>query len=315
MTTGLEKINCLMNTLNGVILGKAEIIKQLTMALLANGHTIIEDVPGVGKTTLVKALARALGCEFRRIQCTHDLLPADITGITVYHNRTGNWTFQEGPVFSQILLVDEINRASPKTQSALLEAMQEMQVTVDGRTYSLPEPFLVIATQNPQEYEGIFPLPESQLDRFTMRITLGYPARRDEINLLQKKRPERIPEEIEPILKVEEMIQIQEEVEKVHTAESLLNYATALSNATRKHRQVILGISPRGTLHLLNCARACAYLGGRDYVIPDDIQEVFFLVFGHRLVVDRTTFLEDIDEKSILQEVLETVPVPGNTGK
>lgn len=315
MPAGSEKLQNLTHTLSRVILGKEEVIKQLVIGLSSGGHILFEDVPGVGKTTLVKGLARAIGCDFRRIQCTPDLLPTDVTGVAVYNEKWGRWDFQKGPVFTQVLLVDEINRTTPKTQSALLEAMEEKQVTVDGTTYPLQEPFFVLATQNPLEYEGTFPLPESQLDRFTMKLTLGYPPKEEEIRLLHEGVHQKTWEFAEQVLSPEEYVKIQKEIEEVHVAENLLEYAADLSAATRVHEKIELGASPRATLHLVRCAMVNAYLTNRNYVLPDDIQQIFFSVYGHRLVVDRSMFWESVDIKGILQEIVSQVPVPGRTGR
>jgi len=272
-------------------------------------------VPGVGKTTLVKGLARATGCTFKRIQCTPDLLPTDISGVSIYNHKTGEWTFQEGPVFTQVLLADEINRTSPKTQSALLEAMQEKQVTADGITYTLDEPFLVVATQNPHEYEGTFPLPESQLDRFSMRLSLGYPPPDSEILFLKDIARDDLLERIEQVMTPDELVRIQEEAAAVHVDQSLLEYTTRLSVATREHDQVTLGISPRGSLHLIQCARARAYMQGREFVLPDDIQELIYPVYGHRIILNHAVLFEELSAKSILDEIVSSVQVPGNIGE
>lgn len=297
-----------------MILGKDEVIKQLVTGLSAGGHILFEDVPGVGKTTLVKALARATGCVFKRIQCTPDLLPSDISGVSVFNHKTGEWTFQKGPVFTQILLADEINRTSPKTQSALLEAMQEKQVTADGTTFTLDDPFMVIATQNPREYEGTFPLPESQLDRFTMRLSLGYPPPESEIALLKNISGKEPLDLVEQVMDPGELSRIQKETGQVFISDGLLEYAANLAAATRDHEKIALGISPRGSLHLIRCAKARAYLLGRDYVLPDDIQVLFWPVFGHRIILNQAVFFEEVNTAAVLEEVLSRVRVPGNTG-
>lgn len=283
--------------------------------MAAGGHVLFEDVPGVGKTTLVKALAKATGCSFKRIQCTPDLLPTDISGVSIYNHKTGEWIFQKGPVFTQVLLADEINRTSPKTQSALLEAMQEKQVTADGITFTLEEPFLVIATQNPREYEGTFPLPESQLDRFTMRLSLGYPPPESEILILKDISRDDLLDRVEQVMAPEELGKIREETGKVYIDNSLLEYVTTLSTATREHENIALGISPRGSLHLIQCARSRAYMQGRDFVLPDDIQELIAPVFGHRLILNQAVFFENIDVSSVLKEIVSRVQVPGNVGE
>lgn len=314
MTSGPQKLQRLMQILSRAILGKDEIIEQLVTGIAAGGHILFEDIPGVGKTTLVKGLAIATGCDFRRVQCTPDLLPTDITGVAIYNRKSGQWDFQKGPLFTQILLVDEINRTSPKTQSALLEAMEEKQVTADGTTYNLQEPFIVLATQNPLEYEGTFPLPESQLDRFTMKLSLGYPPKKEEVKFLGIGLRKNTWEYVEQVMDPQEFIKIQKEIEQVYVHENLLEYAAELSIATREHEKIELGISPRGTLHLVKCAMVKAYSANRDYVLPDDIQQLLLPVYAHRLVLERSSFLEEIDAKMILQEIRARVQVPGNKG-
>jgi len=298
-----------------VILGKEKVIKQLVTGLFAGGHILFEDVPGVGKTTLVKALARASGCIFSRIQCTPDLLPSDISGVSIFNHKTGEWSFNKGPVFTHILLADEINRTSPKTQSALLEAMQEKQVTADGITFKLEEPFMVIATQNPREYEGTFPLPESQLDRFMMRLSLGYPPVESEMVLLKNTNREDLLELVEPVIDSEKLLEIQRKIGQIHVSDSLLEYAANLVSATRNHEKVALGISPRGSLHLLKCAKAWAYTQGRDYVLPDDIQEMVLPVFEHRIILNQAVFFEEANNTAVLDEILNRVRVPGSVGE
>lgn len=298
-----------------MILGKEKVIKQLVTGLFAGGHILFEDVPGVGKTTLVKALARASGCIFSRIQCTPDLLPSDISGVSIFNHKTGEWSFNKGPVFTHILLADEINRTSPKTQSALLEAMQEKQVTADGITFKLEEPFMVIATQNPREYEGTFPLPESQLDRFMMRLSLGYPPVESEMVLLKNTNREDLLELVEPVIDSGKLLEIQRKIGQIHVSDSLLEYAANLVSATRNHEKVALGISPRGSLHLLKCAKAWAYTQGRDYVLPDDIQEMVLPVFEHRIILNQAVFFEEANNTAVLDEILNRVRVPGSVGE
>ncbi len=309
-----NKLNNLCETLSRAILGKGETIKKLVIGIAANGHILLEDVPGVGKTTLVKGLAKAIGCQFRRVQCTPDLLPADITGVAIYNQKTGEWDFQRGPVFTQILLADEINRTSPKTQSALLEAMEEQQVTVDGVTRELKDPFFVLATQNPQEYEGTFPLPESQLDRFTIKLSLGYPPRYEEKQLLDKFTNQDPLELVEEVMTPEELLQIQNMIQQTHVEDSLLEYVSNLADATRSHQHVSLGISPRGALHLVKCAKALAVISGRNYVLPDDIQSIVIPVFTHRLVMNQSALLESITKEGLLKELIAYTKVPGNLG-
>ncbi len=314
MVSGPRKLQNLIEMLSRAVLGKEDVIKQLVVGLAAGGHILFEDVPGVGKTTLVKGLARSLGCDFRRIQCTPDLLPTDITGIPIYNMKSGLWNFQKGPIFTQVLLVDEINRTSPKTQSALLEAMEEKQVTIDGTTYPLAEPFFVLATQNPLEHEGTYPLPESQMDRFTMKLSLGYPSREEEVRLLQKGIHKKTWEYVEQVMETGELLNIQKEIEQVHVENNLLEYAAELSRATRVHENIALGISPRGTIHLVQCAMVHAYISNRDFVLPDDLQEVLRPVFMHRLVMERSSIFEEISLETLLEEMRSRVQVPGSTG-
>ncbi|MFN2520610.1 MAG: AAA family ATPase, partial [Candidatus Limnocylindria bacterium] len=255
-----------------VILGKHHEVELALVALLCRGHILLEDVPGTGKTVLAKALSRSLGCTFRRIQFTPDLLPSDVTGVAIFNQQTSKFEFRAGPVMSQIVLADEINRATPKTQSALLEAMEERQVTVDGVTYHLPDPFLVMATQNPIEYEGTFPLPEAQLDRFFLRLALGYPTEREEVAILDAQRVVHPLETIEQVLSADELVDAQLRVREVHIAEAVKTYVVGIVSASRSHPDVYLGASPRGSLALARAAQAYAALKGRDYVVPDDVK-------------------------------------------
>jgi MoxR-like ATPase len=269
--------------LNALVLGKNDAIKLALACLVARGHLLIEDVPGVGKTTLAQGLARVLGLEYRRVQFTSDLLPADIVGVNIFERETGTFRFHRGPVFAQVLLADEINRASPKVQSALLEAMEERQVSVDGETHSLPQPFFVIATQNPLEQVGTFPLPESQMDRFLMRIGLGYPPPQAERALLLGEERRRVMEELVPALAPEPLLQLQAQASRLTVSPALADYVLALLQATRQERRFTQGLSPRAGLALVAAARAWALLEGRDYVLPDDVKAVFPAVAGHRL--------------------------------
>jgi len=279
--------------------------------LLCQGHLLIEDVPGVGKTMLARSLARSLGCSFQRIQFTPDMLPSDVTGVSIYNQAKKTFEFRPGPIFAQIVLVDEINRATPKTQAALLEAMEERQVTVDGVTRALPKPFMVLATQNPIEYEDTFPLPEAQLDRFLMRVRLGYPAQADEIEILERQQFRHPIEELEPVAQVEELLAAMESVKQVFMAASLKKYVVELIHRTRENSDVYLGASPRGSLGLYRAAQARAALHGRDYVLPDDIKALATAVLAHRIVVSPAARLRDLSAERILNEILETLPVPG----
>lgn len=293
-----------------VIVGKDAIIEKLLVALLCGGHVLLEDVPGVGKTMLARAMAQSLGLRFRRLQCTPDLLPNDVTGVSVYRQNQGEFEFQPGPVFANILLADELNRATPRTQSSLLEAMGESQVTVDGVTHSLPQPFLVIATQNPVEFEGTFPLPEAQLDRFLLRITLGYPTAEEELRILEALEAEHPIHSLQQVVTGEDLPQLQKEVWQVHVSPELRNYIVQLVEATRKHSDLALGSSPRGTLALFRTSQALALLRGRSYVIPDDIKELAQPVLGHRLLVRPESSLRGRNATSILAAILEETDVP-----
>jgi MoxR-like ATPase len=288
-----------------VIVGKREQIELLLVAMLCQGHALIEDVPGTGKTMLARAVAASMGISFKRVQCTPDLLPNDITGVNVFNQKTGDFDFRPGPVFVNILLADEINRATPRTQAALLEAMQERQVTMDGVTRPLPAPFLVLATQNPIEYEGTFPLPEAQVDRFLIRLSLGYPAERDEIQILRNLRKEHPIESIGQVVDGSQLLTLRDQVTDVHLEESLETYIMAIVRATRAHHDVTLGASPRGSLALYKTAQGLAALRGRDFVIPDDIKKLAPLTLSHRLIIKPESQLRGRTPASILTEILE----------
>ncbi|MCZ7547234.1 MAG: MoxR family ATPase [Anaerolineae bacterium] len=294
-----------------VIIGKQREIQLTVIGLLCQGHILIEDVPGVGKTMMAKALARSMGCSFRRIQFTPDMLPSDVTGTTIYNQAAGRFEFRPGPIMAQVVLTDEINRATPKTQAALLEAMEERQVTVDGATYPLDEPFLVLATQNPIEYEGTFPLPEAQLDRFLLRIHLGYPAPTDELAMLDSQQYEHPLDGLEQVVSVEELLQAQQAVREAFIAPELKTYIVELVTATRRHPDVYLGASPRGSLALRRCAQAYAASQGRDYVLPDDIKALAEPTLAHRIIINADARIRDIEAGSIVQEVLRATLVPG----
>ncbi len=293
-----------------VMIGKEDVIDQLIIALICRGHVLIEDVPGVGKTTLVWSLAKSLDCTFKRIQFTPDILPSDITGFTMINMKTSELEFKKGAIMSQIILADEINRTPPKTQSALLEAMQENQVTVDGITYQLPNPFMVLATQNPIEYIGTYTLPEAQLDRFFMRVSLGYPSIRQEMDILQRFSEDDPREHMSSVTTAQEIIDCQKQVEKINCTEKIFEYIASIAMRTRGHEQLRLGMSPRGSLNLMQASKANAYLNDRDYVIPDDVQKMVLPVLSHRIIVKPEAKLYSMDAGRILKNILNIIKVP-----
>jgi MoxR-like ATPase len=292
-----------------VIVGKRERIELLLVAMLVQGHILLEDVPGTGKTMLARSMAVSMGINFKRLQCTPDLLPTDIIGVPVFLQNEGRFEFQAGPVFTNILVADEINRATPRTQAALLEAMQERQVTAGGETRRLPSPFLVLATQNPVEYEGTFPLPEAQLDRFLMRISMGYPDTEDERQIIRNQRKSHPVDALEKVVDGQELLDLSQEVFDVHVEESLENYILKIVRNTRTHRDLALGSSPRGSLALYKTAQALAALRGRNYVIPDDIKRLAPVVLAHRLILKPESQLRGRSSKVVLEEILTEVEV------
>jgi MoxR-like ATPase len=301
----------LRNNVARVIIGKDQEIELAILGTLAQGHLLIEDVPGVGKTVLAKSLARSLGCNFSRIQFTPDMLPSDVTGVSIFNQQSRQFEFRAGPIMSQVVLADEINRATPKTQAALLEAMDERQVTVDGVTHPLPSPFLVLATQNPIEYEGTFPLPEAQLDRFLMRLSLGYPLPTQEMRILESQQTRHPLDDLPQITSADEFTAAQRAVREVYVDLLVRRYIVELVNNTRRYSEVYLGASPRGSLGLYRTAQARAALSGRDYVLPDDVKHLAVVVLAHRLLLEPAARLKGVAPSAVIQEILNAVPIPG----
>ena len=300
----------IVDNLEKVIVGKTTSLEMIVTGLLCQGHLLIEDVPGVGKTMVARSLAKSFGCSFKRIQFTPDMLPSDVTGVSIFNQGSREFEFRPGPLMAQIVLVDEINRATPKTQSALLEAMEERQITVDGETHYLPSPFMVLATQNPIEYEGTFPLPEAQLDRFLLRVRLGYPGVMEEVRVLELQQLRHPIETLEAIASTEELIEAQQTIKTVYVAPIIKRYIVQMVRLTRESSDVYLGASPRGSLGLFRTAQAKAAMEGRDYVLPDDVKYLAEEVLAHRIVVDPAARLRDINAGVILDEILRTLPVP-----
>ncbi len=303
----------IVDNVSKVIVGKRSVIEHALAALIAQGHVLVEDVPGVGKTMLAKSLSTSIGCEFRRIQFTPDLLPSDVSGISVYNQQTGDFQFRPGPIMSQVVLADEINRATPKTQSALLEAMEELQVTVDGVTHYLEHPFIVFATENPIEYEGTFPLPEAQLDRFLMRISLGYPDFGEELDIIERQEQVHPIESLEPVAGPQDIVALQEAAKKIYVDQVVREYIVHLVESTRGHRDLSLGASPRASLGLFRAGRALALVQDRDYVIPDDIKALAPAVTAHRIILSPSARMRGMRTVDVVAELLEELPVPGAT--
>jgi MoxR-like ATPase len=308
LTQAAEKIG---ENVERVIVGKHEAVQLALVALLSRGHILLEDVPGVGKTVLAKSLARSLGCTFKRIQFTPDLLPSDVIGVSMYNQKTGEFEYRPGPVTAQVVLADEINRATPRTQSALLEAMEERQITVDGVTYPLPDPFIVLATQNPIEYEGTFPLPETQLDRFQVRLSLGYPERRHEISILENQHTQHPLDSLGQVVDAPELLAAQESIKGVYVDGLITEYIVGVIAATREHEDIYVGASPRGSLGLYRASQARAALAGRGFVTPDDVKAMASAVLSHRLILNAAARMRQVSADEIVQDILARVAVPG----
>ena len=309
---GAQKI---ADNVKRVIIGKDQTVELAVVALLSHGHILIEDVPGVGKTMLARSLARSAGCTFRRIQFTPDLLPSDVTGVSIYNQKTADFEFKQGPILSQLVLADEINRATPKTQSALLEAMEERQVTVEGVTHTVPRPFTVMATQNPIEYEGTFPLPEAQLDRFLLMITLGYPSFEQELDIINTQQETHPIESLEAVSSAGEITAIQESVRSIFVDDLIRHYIVSITESTRDHPDLSLGSSPRGSLALFRGSQAMALIRGRDFVLPDDVKELAVPMLSHRIIVSAAARMRGIEGKAVINKLVEEAPVPGAQSK
>ncbi|NIM94359.1 MAG: AAA domain-containing protein [Anaerolineales bacterium] len=306
-----ELVDRLINNVETVIVGKRDAVRLVVIGLLCKGHILIEDVPGTGKTMLAKSLAKSVGCSFNRIQFTPDMLPTDVTGVSIYNQKTLEFEFRPGPIMAQIVLTDEINRATPKTQAALLEAMEERQVTVDGVTHPTPDPFLVLATQNPIEYEGTFPLPEAQLDRFLLRINIGYPSPRYEIDIMGQQKIRHPVEDVRRVVTVEELLKAQDGIRRVEVSKEIEEYIVDLVNTTRSHGELYLGASPRGSLGLYRTSQARAAVFGRSYALPDDVKAMAGPVLAHRLILGSAARIREVSARAIVDEVVHTVPAPG----
>ena len=298
-----------------VIIGKRNEIRQAILGLLCRGHILLEDNPGVGKTMMARSMSKAIGCSFSRIQFTPDMLPSDITGVSIYNQKNAQFEFRPGPIMAQIVLADEINRATPKTQAALLEAMEEKQVTVDGVTYKMSNPFMIMATQNPIEYEGTFPLPEAQLDRFLMRLQMGYPNPAEELTILSSQQYQHPIQNIQQVIGVDELLKAMDAIHSVYVAEEIKQYIIALVTASRQHPDVYLGSSPRGSLALFRTSQARAAMAGRDYVIPDDVKALAEVTLAHRVIVGSTARIKDISSRTIIQDIVMKTPVPGSSAR
>ena len=304
-------LNTLIENVSTVIVGKSDTVELVLVALISNGHVLIEDVPGVGKTMLVRSIATSTGCDYRRMQFTPDLLPSDVTGASIFNQQTGDFNFRPGPIMAQIVLADEINRATPKTQSALLEAMGEQQVTVEGVTRQLPSPFMVLATQNPIEYEGTFPLPEAQLDRFFMRISLGYPDAEQEVAIMERREQGDPIDSLKAVCTPDDISKLQLSAEEVFIDALVKQYIVELSNATRLHPEAGLGVSPRASINLMKGGKAYAMLHDRDYVVPDDIKAIAIPILAHRVLLTPSARMREVTQETVVKDVLNQVSVPG----
>lgn len=309
-----SKISKVIKNINKVMIGKEEPVTLSLVALLAGGHVLLEDVPGVGKTMLVRTLAKSIDCDFKRIQFTPDLLPSDVTGVSIYNPKELEFEFRGGPILGNVVLADEINRTSPKTQSSLLEGMEEMSVTVDGTTIPLKRPFFVMATQNPIEYEGTYPLPEAQLDRFLLKLKMGYPDVAEELEMLEKTSKEHPIQTIEPVMTKEELIVVQDQVKEIYMEKNIQRYIIDMVTATREHTSVYLGVSPRGSISLMKAAKAYAFIHDRDYVLPDDVKYLAPFVLAHRIIITSEAKFEGIREETIIKDLVDSVSVPVRKG-
>lgn len=305
-----EQIEEIIRNIEKVMIGKREIAELSIVSLLAGGHVLLEDVPGVGKTMMVRALSKSLGASFKRIQFTPDLLPSDVIGVSIYNPKTLQFEFRPGPIVGNVVLADEINRTSPKTQAALLESMEEGSITVDGETIQLPKPFFVMATQNPIEYEGTYPLPEAQLDRFLLKIKMGYPTKEEEIEVLSRAEKSVPIDDLFPVLTIEQLNDLRKQVKEVHVENNIKEYIVSIAQNTRHHDNVYLGVSPRASIALMRAAQSYAFMKGRDYVIPDDVQYLAKFVFGHRIILKPETRYEGVTEEQVIESVLRYVHVP-----